>query len=182
MSFTLEQLQESIPAYGKDLKLNLSSVLRQSELTSQQTWGAAVASAYGSRNQLLYESILTEAARHLGPEVLEGAKAAAALMGMNNIYYRFQHLAEHEEYSSIPARLRMNVMRTHGVDPVDFELWSLAVSAVNGCGKCIVAHERQVRDKGVSKEAVVAIVRIASVIHAVAVLFDVERVGVPVPA
>ena len=39
----LEQLLESVPEYAKDLKLNLGSVLRQTELTEQQTWGTVVA-------------------------------------------------------------------------------------------------------------------------------------------
>ena len=137
---TLEQLSESIPPYAKDLKLNLSSVFNQPELTPQQSWGTAVATALAARNPSLFSAIAGEAEKHLTPEALQGAKAAGAIMGMNNIYYRFQHLVENEKYTTIPARLRMNVMRTHGTDPVDFELWSTAVSAVNGCGKCIVTH------------------------------------------
>ena len=66
-------------------------------------------------------------------------------MGMSNIYYRFQHLAAHEKYASMPARLRMQTIRTHGSDPVDFELWCLAVSTINGCGACVAAHDRVLR-------------------------------------
>ena len=171
---TLEQLADAIPAYAKDLKLNLSSIFQQTELTPQQAWGAAVACAYASRNQAVYEAILEAAEKQISVEAVQGAKAAAAIMGMNNIYYRFQHLAQNEKYSTVPARLRMNVVRTHGSDPVDFELWCIAVSAVNGCGKCIVAHERTLREKGVSVETITAAVRIASVLHAIAAIFDVE--------
>ena len=178
MSFTLENFQEAIPAYAKDLKLNLSSVLRQAELTPGQIWGTAVASAYASGNPTFYQAILSEAGKNVTPETLEGAKAAAAIMGMNNIYYRFQHLVEHDKYAAIPARLRMNVMRTHGSDPVDYELWALAVSAINGCGKCIVGHERPLREKGISEEVIAAVVRIASVIHAVAAVFQIEPVAI----
>jgi lipoyl-dependent peroxiredoxin subunit D len=174
---TLEQLSEVFPNYAKDLRLNLSSVLVQNELTAQQAWGTAVATALASRNPKLYGAVITEAEKHLSAEALEGAKAAGAIMGMNNVYYRFQHLAENEKYSSIPARLRMNVMRTHGTDAVDFELWSTAVSAVHGCGKCIVAHEKNLLDKGVAAETIVASVRIASVIHAVAAVLDAEDIG-----
>ena len=179
MSSNFELLQEAIPAYAKDLRLNLSSVLRQPELTPGQTWGTAVASAHASGNRALYESLLAEAAKNVTPETIEGAKSAAAIMGMNNIYYRFQHLVENEKYSAIPARLRMNVMRSHGADPVDFELWGLAVSAINGCGKCLAAHERTVREKGIGEETVAAVIRIASVVHAVAAVFNVETVAVP---
>ena len=65
------------------------------------------------------------------------ARAAAAIMGMNNIYYRFLHLVEDAEYQTMPARLRMNVIGNPGIDKLDFELLSLAVSAVNGCGLCV---------------------------------------------
>jgi alkyl hydroperoxide reductase subunit D len=171
----MENLIQGLPEYAKDLKLNLGSVLRQVEVTPQQAWGTAVASAIASRNAQLIDAILGEAQKHLTPEALNGAKAAAAIMGMNNIYYRFQHLSENPKYSTIPARLRMNVMRTHGTDPVDFELWATAVSAINGCGKCVAAHENALRDKGVSEETILAAIRIASVVHGAAVVLDTER-------
>jgi len=162
----MEQLLSKIPEYAKDLKLNLQAVVKQPDLTEQQTWGTVVACAMASRNRIVIDALLAEAASHLQPVAVEAAKSAAAIMGMNNIFYRFQHLSEHEKYSTLPARLRMNVMRTHGSDPLDFELWCLAVSAINGCGKCIVAHERTLREKGMTEETVIAAVRIASVVHA----------------
>ena len=113
------------------------------------------------------------------PGVEAGKKAAAAVMGMNNIYYRFLHLSSNEKYGTLPAKLRMNALRTHGIDAVDFELWSIAVSAINGCGKCVDAHEKVVREKGVSEETILGIVRIASVVHAVGSVLDAERVAIP---
>jgi alkyl hydroperoxide reductase subunit D len=94
-------------------------------------------------------------------------------MGMNNIYYRFTHMV-HGDYSKMPAKLRMNVMAKPGVEKVDFELWSLAVSAVNGCGMCMESHEKVVREHGVTAEQVQAAVRIAAVVHAVASVLDGE--------
>ena len=164
----LEKLLESVPEYAKDLKLNLGSVLRQTELTARQTWGTAVATAIASRNPLVTEAILAEAARQLDPQALFAAKAAAAVMGMNNIFYRFRHLSGNEKYATMPARLRMQVIRGHGSDPVDFELWCLAVSAVNGCGVCVQAHENVLREKGVSEETILAAVRIAATLHGLA--------------
>ncbi len=175
---TIEQLSQAIPAYAKDLKLNLSSMLRQTELTPQQTWGTAVATALAAGNKDVYSAILSEAEKNLSPEALEAAKAAAAIMGMNNVFYRFQHLVEKEKYNTIRARLRMNIMRQHGADPVDFELWSLAVSAVNGCGKCITSHERVLIEKGANEETIAAAIRIASVVAAVADIFNVEPIAV----
>jgi len=164
---SLDAIIDSLPEYAKDLKLNYSSLIRNNaELTPRQLWGTVVASAIATRNAALTAASLAEAAKHLDPTVVEAAKGAAAIMGMNNIYYRFQHLSSNERYSTMPARLRMNVLRTHGTDAVDFELWSLAVSAINGCGKCVDAHEKVVREKGASEELILAVVRIASVIHA----------------
>jgi len=171
---TLEQVSEALPSYAKDLKLNLSSVFSQAELTAQQTWGTAVATALASRNSTLYRAIATEAEKTLSPEALEGAKAAAAIMGMNNIFYRFRHLSSNEKYGSMPARLRMQIVARHGGDPADFELWCLAVSAINGCGVCVDSHEKVLQEKGVGEETILAAVRIASTIHALAAVFDAE--------
>lgn len=170
----LEKIVEVIPDYAKDLRLNLTSVLRQTELTEQQLWGTVVACAMASRNALLIEELLPEASSHLAPEAYAAARSAAAIMGMNNIYYRFVHMSSNPKYGTIPARLRMNAIRTHGSSPTDFELWCLAVSAINGCETCIDSHERVVRERGIGEETVLAAIRIASVLHAVAVVLDAE--------
>jgi lipoyl-dependent peroxiredoxin subunit D len=175
---SMDTLIESLPNYAKDLKLNYSTLVRQNtELTPQQLWGTVAVSAIATRNEELTAIALEEAAKHLSAQALEGAKTAAALMGMNNIYYRFLHLTANEKYATLPARLRMNGMRTHGVEHVDFELWSLAVSAINGCGKCVDSHEKVLRDKGVGEELVLAAVRIASILHAIGAVLDTERVA-----
>ena len=180
---SLDVIIDSLPDYAKDLKLNYSSLVRNnSELTDQQLWGTVVASAIATRNASLTAAALAEGSKHLTPTALESAKAAAAIMGMNNVFYRFHHLSSNEKYSTMPARLRMNVIRTHGTDPVDFELWSLAVSAVNGCGKCVDSHEKVVREKGASEDLVLAVVRVASVIHALGPVLDAVAVQAEVPA
>ena len=170
----MEKLYDLFPDYARDLKLNLQNVLKQAELTEQQSWGTAVASAVAARNPQVILAVLAEASQHLSPEAMHAAKAAAAVMGMNNIYYRFQHLSGNERYGQIPARLRMQVIRSHGSDPVDFELWCTAVSAINGCGTCVASHEKVLRDKGISEETILAAVRIASVIHGAAAVLDTE--------
>lgn len=172
---TLDDIKGMLPDYAKDLKLNISNVLSSNTLTAQQIWGTALASAIASRNEVLTRVIAAEATAKLEPAAFTAAKAAAAIMGMNNIYYRFVHLSGTPDFKQLPARLRMNVIGNPGVDKVDFELWSLAVSAVNGCGMCIEAHEREVLGKGVTKEAVQDTIRIAAVIHAVAATLDAER-------
>jgi alkyl hydroperoxide reductase subunit D len=181
---SLDRIIDSLPDYAKDLKLNYSSLVRNNtELTPQQLWGTVVATAIATRNASLTAAAITTADAQLSHDALEAAKAAAAIMGMNNIFYRFHHLSSNDKYSTMPARLRMNVLRTHGVDPVDFELWSLAVSAINGCGKCVDSHEKVVREKGASEELILAIVRVASVIHALGPVLDAQAaVAVAEPA
>jgi len=178
----LDDLLGSLPAYAKDLKLNFSSLVRQNtELSLQQLWGTVVSTAIATRNPELTAATIEEAAKVLTPVALDAAKAAAAIMGMNNIYYRFHHLTDNEKYATLPARLRMNVLRTHNVDHVDFELWCLAVSAVNACGKCVSSHENVVRQKGMTEEVVNAAIRVTSVIHAIGVVLDGEKAS-PTPA
>ncbi|MDB5405604.1 MAG: ahpD [Rhodospirillales bacterium] len=177
---SVESIRAALPDYARDLKLNLSSVLTPGSLNEQQVWGTALASAVASRNKTLLEAIAAEAQAKLAPAVFNAAKAAAAIMGMNNIYYRFTHLVGAADYRSMPARLRMNVIGNPGVDKLDFELWSLAVSAINGCGMCLEAHDREVIAKGATREMVQDAVRIASVVHAVAVTLDAEDAAAPV--
>jgi lipoyl-dependent peroxiredoxin subunit D len=98
-------------------------------------------------------SSLEEGAKHLSPEALVAAKAGVAIMAMNNIFDRFQHLATNEKYATMRAGLRMNVMRTHGIDAVDVELWSTAVSAINGCGICIDSHESCARRESAKRKS-----------------------------
>jgi alkyl hydroperoxide reductase subunit D len=171
---SIETLKSQLPEYAKDLKLNLASVAAEAALNEQQRWGALVATAIASRNGAIIRAVEAEARGKLSPEALAAAKTAAAIMAMNNVYYRFVHLVGQDDYRTMPARLRMNALAKPGVDKADFELWSLAVSAVNGCGMCIESHEKVLRDHGVSRESIQAAVRIAAVVHAVAVTLEAE--------
>ncbi len=170
---SLEALRARLPEYARDLKLNLGSLAAETLLNPQQLAGTFVASALASRNPEVTRARVAEFGGRLSPEALTAAKAAAAIMGMNNVYYRFAHLVG-GDYATMPAKLRMNVMARPGVDKADFELWSLAVSAVNGCGMCMEAHERVVVAAGLAREQVQAAVRIAAVVHATAAVLDGE--------
>jgi len=169
---SIETLKALLPEYAKDLKLNLSTLAAEPSLSEQQRAGTFIACALASRNKTTTNAIFTEFAPKLSAEALTAVRAAAAIMGMNNIFYRFRHLSTNEKYGSMPARLRMQVIRGHGSDPVDFELWCLAVSAINGCGVCVDSHEKVLHEKGVGEETILAAVRIASVVHALAAVMD----------
>ncbi len=171
---SIEALKENLPDYAKDLKLNLSTLAAEPSLNEQQRAGTFIACALASRHEATTKAIFAEFAGKLSPEALSAARAAFAIMSMNNIYYRFTHLASSLDYRTMPAKLRMNVIGKPGVDKVDFELWCLAVSAINGCGMCIDSHEKVLRNAGITAEQVQASVRIASVVHAVAAVLDGE--------
>jgi alkyl hydroperoxide reductase subunit D len=170
---SIENLKSRMPEYAKDIKLNLSSLAADETLSKQQHWGTFLAAALAGRNPDVIREIETEAAQHLTPEAQTAARAAAAIMAMNNIYYKFTGMMG-EDYRNLPAKLRMNVIGNPGVDKVDFELWSLAVSAINGCQFCVQSHEKKVRADGLSLEQVQTAVRIASVVHAAAAVLDGE--------
>jgi lipoyl-dependent peroxiredoxin subunit D len=179
---TLDSIREALPDYARDLRLNLSTVLTPAGapgLSEAQIWAVALSSAIAARNLELARNIEELAAPTLGEAGVNAARAAAAVMGMNNVYYRFLHLVEDAEYKQLPARLRMNVIGNPGVDRADFELCSLAVSAINGCGTCVASHERQLRQHGLTREAVQSAVRIASVVHAVAGVLEYEGSRAP---
>ena len=175
---TIEAIRDRIPDYARDIRLNLGSVLTTQGapgLNEAQVWMTALASAIAARNAAVVAAIESAASQKLDAAQLNAARTAAALMGMNNVYYRFTHLVEDDEYGKLPARLRMNAMANPGIGKLDFELVSLAVSAINGCGRCVIAHERQLRAHGVAREAVQSAVRIAAVIHATAGVLDYEE-------
>jgi len=168
----LDALREQIPAYAKDLSLNLSTLAAETHLNPQQLQGTFLASAHALGVPAVVKAI--EAAVDLSPEARDAAKSAAAIMGMNNVYYRSLHLMHNQEYRTLPARLRMNILGNPGAPKLDFELWSTAVSAINGCGACLDAHEGELRKHGATNVQVQTALRIASVIAAVSQVMRAE--------
>ena len=165
---SLDALRETLPAYAKDLSLNLSSLANETTLSDQQKWGAFVASAHAVGQPAVVKAVEAAAdAAGLSAEAKTAAKAAAAIMGMNNVYYRSLHLLSNPEYRTLRAGLRMNVLANPGVEKVDFELWSTAVSAINGCGMCLDSHEAELKKHGVPAVQIQAALRIAAVVNAV---------------
>ncbi len=175
---SIDALRDLLPAYAKDISLNLSSLANETLLSDQQKWGVFVAAAQAVGQPDLVRQIGNQAtASGLSEAAMTGAKAAAAIMAMNNVYYRALHLMENAEYRTLPARLRMNVIGNPGVDKTDFELWCTAVSAVNGCGMCLDAHEAELRKRGVPTVNIQAALRIAAVVNAAGRVIAAERAG-----
>ncbi len=164
----LQNLKDRIQDYAKDVRLNIEGVLSEEGapgLSQTQIAEVALASAYSTRNKELISHMEQASVGVLDDAHLNAARGAATIMAMNNVYYRFLHLVEDEEFSKMPARLRMNIIGKPGIEKMDFELMSLAVSAIEGCGKCITAHVHELRKAGASQEAIQSTIRIAAVVN-----------------
>ncbi len=166
----LAELLARLPEAAKDLRVNLQNLLSGGEgpLTPEQRWGTAIASAIASRSPELARALAAEAPGERKDAVVDDARAAAALMGMTNIYYRFRHLVGKPGYAAKPPRLRMQRLAKPATSAADLELFSLAVSAITGCEQCVRAHEEQVGKAGLTEDQVHDAVRIAAVVHGVA--------------
>ena len=166
MSKKLDAWLDQISDFGRDAKLNLSSLVTDTGtpgLTPEQRAGIAQAVAYALKHFEL--AALLEDALPATSETKTAAKGAAVLMAMNNVYYRTLHLAEDPELTTLPARLRMNLIAKPGVPKIDFELMCLAVSAMSGCGMCIKSHSHELKKAGVTIEGIQSAIRLASVIQ-----------------
>ena len=165
---SLKDFAQSLPDFAKDIRLNVGSLLNEASLGDQRKYGLILACAHASGYKPLVEAAEAEVADKLSPEAANAARAAAAVMAMNNVYYRFTHLASNKEYGTLPAKLRMNVIGAPGIDKADFELFCLAVSAQNGCGMCIDAHEKVLKGHGVPADVIQAAARVGAVMTAAA--------------
>lgn len=172
---SLENIKNAIPDYAKDIRLNVSGLATEETLTPQQFWGSALACAMAAENAFVIREIASEAAQNLDDAAMTAAKAAASVMAMNNVYYKFVGAANNATYKTMPAKLRMNVIANPGVDKGDFELWSLAVSAINGCKYCVDAHEAQLMQHGIGEAQIQAAVRVAAIIKAAANVLNAEE-------
>ena len=164
----LKEFADSLPDYAKDLRLNISSILSDQLLGDDRKYGLLLACAHGTGYKPIVEAAETEVDGKLSAEVANAARGAAALMAMNNVYYRFVHLSSNPEYGTLPAKLRMNFIGSHGIAKDDFELFSIAVSAMNGCGACIDSHEKVLQQHGVKAETIQSAARIGAVMKALA--------------
>ncbi len=167
---TLEELRESLPEQARDIKMNLQNVLAESTLNDAQRWGVAIACAFASRSPTLAKALIGEGKADAA--VIEDAKTAAAIMGMNNVFYRFRHVMGKDSYKQKPARLRMTRIARPATNKPDFELFCLAVSAVNNCEACMKSHEEAVLAGGLTEDHIFDAVRIASTMHAAAVSLE----------
>ncbi|MEW1879781.1 carboxymuconolactone decarboxylase family protein [Rhodococcus sp. NPDC080181] len=172
---SIDNLKNAVPEYAKDLKLNLGSIVRSTVLSEQQLWGTLLSVAAASKSATTLKEIAEDAADSLSAEAYNAALGAASIMSMNNVFYRTKGYLD-GKYDDLRAGLRMNIIGNPGVEKADFELWSLAVSAVNGCNHCLEAHEKTLRAEGVDREKIFEAIRAASIVAGVAQAVEAGRV------
>ncbi|RLS34435.1 MAG: alkyl hydroperoxide reductase [Planctomycetota bacterium] len=167
----LDILRDTLPDELKDIRLNLASVLAGENLVPSQSLGIALAAAHFLRCRSLVvamESDIHTSQGTAAAAVISDAVAAAGLMAMNTVYYRFRHMIRKESYDARSPRLRMSRMIQPTTTKLDFELMSLACAALAGCELCIQNHEKSLLHLGASEDACHDAVRIAAVVSAAA--------------
>lgn len=168
-------LLQKLPEEAADLVGNAERVLGGESLNAVQTWGSALASAYFIRHPELTAAILADAkAAGLSDDHLSDAKGAAALMGMNTVYFRFRHMMHTEAYTQKAFNLRMTRMKQVATDQTHFELYSIGPAALAGCELCLKAHEAAVKKGGLNENNVHDAVRIAAVLNGIAIALEIK--------
>ncbi|GAM98995.1 alkylhydroperoxidase protein D [alpha proteobacterium U9-1i] len=167
---SIAALRNALPDYAEDLKQNLDRVASETHLSDQQKWGGFLACAFASGVPLVARAIRAETEARLTPEAKSAAKAAAAIMSMNVVYYGAINLLHNHDYRAAPVNLAMNALSSPTVDKIDFELWAFAVSAMANCASCLNSHEAELHKRGVTLERVQAALRIAATMNAISVV------------
>lgn len=163
----VEQIKESIPDHAKDIKLNLDAVMNRSGLDEVDAHACAFAAAIAAGNGDLAFDISMNGPL-MGTDEREAAKTAAALMGMNNVYYPFVEMTEDSDLKGLPPGLRMNAYATHGgVSKKKFEMYALAASIVGKCHFCVKNHYDVLKKEGMTVTELQMVGKIAAVVAAI---------------
>lgn len=161
----LDQLVSGDSKYLKDLRINLKTALQSENVTSKEAYLIALSAAVNEENNTLTDAFRTLAANHGATEAeLAEAVAVTSLLSTNNILYRFKHFMHTDFYESAAPKVKMNIMMNPVGGKEFFELVSLAISAINGCERCVTSHEESVRKLGASEQRIFDAVRIAAVV------------------
>lgn len=173
----LKSLTSHIPDFAKDVKINFENLVNENNtvLTYKQVLGTALVCSYITDERTTSTALANETRLQFGRAFVDVIKSAAAIMTMNNTYYRFTHISSDEEYSKMPAGLRMKIIKEHGIEEIDFEIYCLAASIMNGCGLCIDAHANQLLKHGLTKTQIQMVAKIAAVVNAVARSIEIDE-------
>jgi alkyl hydroperoxide reductase subunit D len=167
----LNAIKERLPEYAKDIRLNLDGVIARSSLASGDALGVALAAAFAAKSQPLVAAFKAA----VPPAEGYAALTAAALMGMNNVWYPFVEMTADEDLKTARPELRMNAYATHGgVAKVKFEAYALAASIVGKCHFCVQSHSALLKAEGWTTQQLRDIGRIAAVVNAAAQVLHAE--------
>ena len=165
---TVSDLKDQIPDYSKDIKLNLSSLIINSDMDEKLVYGCALASALALDNEKISDIFIEECKSRFDNDYVEAVKGTVCIMTLNNVWYKYREAMPNNEMKMAPQKMRVNIMREYaGLDMELFESLSLCISAVNGCQFCVTAHSELLLNNGKSKDYILNIGRIASTIVAV---------------
>tara|TARA_B100000700_G_scaffold69353_2_gene76919 strand:+ start:28997 stop:29509 length:513 start_codon:yes stop_codon:yes gene_type:complete len=156
------------PEFAKDNKLNASNILMNNNklIDDELVAGTILAIFYSKNENVLASNFIESAGEILSDSLINGAKAAANIMNMNNIFYRGKHYLG-KNYEKVAANLRMNIYTKHGIDKKYFEFMSLAVSFINGCEFCVKSHAMLLRKEGMNEEQIHEALRIAAIFNTI---------------
>ena len=167
----LASIKESIPDYAKDIRLNLDAVISRSSLSPEDAVGSALAAAYAAKSKFLIDAFKSG----LSDTDANAALTAAALMGMNNVWYPYPEMSDDAQLKTLAPQLRMNAYATHGgVDKKRFELFALVASIIGKCHFCVKSHYATLKQEGLSTEQLRDAGRIAAVVNAAAQVLAAE--------
>lgn len=163
----ISEIKSLVPDYAKDVRLNLDGTIARSSLPANEAVGVALAAAYAAKNGRLVAIIRASGA--ISEAEANGALTAAALMGMNNVWYPYVEMSGDADLKARPAQLRMQAYATHGgVGKRLFELYALAASIVGKCHHCVQSHYALLKEEGMSVEQLRDVGRIAASVAAAA--------------
>ena len=169
----LDSLKALVPDYAKDIRLNLDATIARSSLPAREAAGTALAAAFAAKSTPIVDAI--RGSHVLAPVDAQAALTAAALMGMNNVWYPYVEMAADPELKTLRAELRMNAYANHGgVDKRAFELYALAASIVGKCEFCIASHYKLLKETGVTTQELRDVGRIAAAVNAAAQVIAIE--------
>lgn len=160
----VNHLNENIPEYAKDIRLNLDAVINRSTIDSEQSLYIAIAAAFSTGNSKLLTFLVANATDEVEKNA---ALSAGSIMAQNNVWYPYIEMADDANLKGLPAQLRMNAIASHGgTTKGRFEAYSLASSIVGKCHFCVKAHYETLKQEGYSVEQLRDIGRIAATMNA----------------
>ena len=146
-----------------------------SEYDEELVYGCAYASSLTIGDDDIASVFEEECRNRFGQDFINSVKATVTIMSLNNVWYKYRDSMPTTEMKMAPQKMRVNIMANYaGLDKILFESLSLCISAINGCVFCVKAHSDLLLENNKTKEYVLNIGRIASVISSLSKAFSLK--------